>query len=246
MAWSTREIAELAGTSLRAVRHYHEVGLLDEPERRSNGYKQYGVSHLLRLLRIKRLTDLGLSLAQVAGLCEAPDSDADLRDLRALDEELAATIERMRRTRAEIGVLLRAEEARDLPQRFAELAGATGLPAPDRSFLSVLSTVAGPGAMDAYTELLREQAPPVADEFTHLPGDADETTRRRLAERLVPYVQGLWNRNPALSALGAGTPRGQNHATRTLDAAIGDLYNPAQVDVMRRLHKLLSAPGDGR
>src|SRR5204863_5377681 len=40
MAWSTREIAELAGTSLRAVRHYHEVGLLAEPERRANGYKQ--------------------------------------------------------------------------------------------------------------------------------------------------------------------------------------------------------------
>ncbi|MGY0020961.1 MerR family DNA-binding transcriptional regulator [Streptomyces sp. YJ-C3] len=40
MAWSTREIAELADVSLRAVRHYHEVGLLSEPERRSNGYKQ--------------------------------------------------------------------------------------------------------------------------------------------------------------------------------------------------------------
>jgi AraC-like DNA-binding protein len=57
MAWSTREIAELAGTSLRAVRHYHEVGLLAEPERRANGYKQYGVAHLIRVLRIKRLTD---------------------------------------------------------------------------------------------------------------------------------------------------------------------------------------------
>ena len=58
MSWSTREIAELAGTSLRAVRHYHDVGLLPEPERRSNGYKQCGVAHLVRLLRIKRLVDL--------------------------------------------------------------------------------------------------------------------------------------------------------------------------------------------
>jgi hypothetical protein len=54
VAWSTREIAELAGTTVRAVRHYHEVGLLDEPKRRANGYKQYGVAHLIRLLRIKR------------------------------------------------------------------------------------------------------------------------------------------------------------------------------------------------
>ncbi|WP_286160418.1 MerR family transcriptional regulator [Streptomyces yunnanensis] len=59
MAWSTREIAELAGTSLRAVRHYHEVGLLDEPVRRANGYKQYGVAHLVRLLRIKPLSTWG-------------------------------------------------------------------------------------------------------------------------------------------------------------------------------------------
>ncbi|MEU6452749.1 MerR family transcriptional regulator, partial [Streptomyces sp. NPDC046979] len=66
MSWSTREIAELAGTSLRAVRHYHEVGLLTEPERRANGYKQYGVLHLVRLLRVKRLVDLGFSLNQIA------------------------------------------------------------------------------------------------------------------------------------------------------------------------------------
>ncbi len=52
MAWSTRQLAALAGTTLRAVRHYHEVGLLDEPERASNGYKQYRTEHLLRLLRI--------------------------------------------------------------------------------------------------------------------------------------------------------------------------------------------------
>ena len=51
MAWSTHELADLAGTSLRTVRHYHEVGLLDEPERHSNGYKQYGVAHLVRGIR---------------------------------------------------------------------------------------------------------------------------------------------------------------------------------------------------
>lgn len=74
MAWSTREMADLAGVSLRAVRHYHDIGLLDEPERRSNGYKQYGVSHLVRLLRIKRLTALGFSLSQIAHMDDDPDS----------------------------------------------------------------------------------------------------------------------------------------------------------------------------
>ena len=45
-----------------------EVRLLEEPERRANGYKQYGVSHLVRLLRIKRLVDLGFSLSQIAAM----------------------------------------------------------------------------------------------------------------------------------------------------------------------------------
>ncbi|MFJ8542364.1 MerR family transcriptional regulator [Streptomyces sp. NPDC093586] len=39
----------------RTIRHYHERGLLAEPERRADGYKSYGVRNLVRLLRIKRL-----------------------------------------------------------------------------------------------------------------------------------------------------------------------------------------------
>jgi DNA-binding transcriptional MerR regulator len=66
MAWSTREIAQLAGTTVRAVRYYHQVGLLEEPRRCSNGYEQYGVTHLVRTVRIRRLTELGFSLEQVA------------------------------------------------------------------------------------------------------------------------------------------------------------------------------------
>ncbi|WDV32001.1 MerR family transcriptional regulator [Streptomyces sp. AD16] len=115
MAWSTREMAELAGVSLRAVRHYHDIGLIEEPERRSNGYKQYGVSHLVRLLRIKRLTALGFSLSQIADMDDDPDSGPDPRDLRALDAELAATIERLQHARAEVGALLRGRAASDLP-----------------------------------------------------------------------------------------------------------------------------------
>ena len=100
MAWSTREIAELAGTSLRAVRHYHEVGLLEAPERRANGYKQYGVAHLVRLLRIKRLTDLGFSLSRITAMGNDRPGEA----VRILDAELAVTIERLQRVRVELSL----------------------------------------------------------------------------------------------------------------------------------------------
>jgi DNA-binding transcriptional MerR regulator len=71
MAWSTRELAELAGTTLKTVRHYHRIGLLDEPERAANGYKRYRVPHLIRLLRIRRLVDLGVPLSAIPVLEES-------------------------------------------------------------------------------------------------------------------------------------------------------------------------------
>ena len=65
MAWSTRELANLVGTTVNTIRHYHRLGLLDVPEREYNGYKQYEVRHLVRLLRIRRLVSLGVPLSQI-------------------------------------------------------------------------------------------------------------------------------------------------------------------------------------
>ncbi len=97
MAWSTRELAERAGTPVKSVRYYHQVGLLDEPQRLTNGYKQYEVRHLVRLLQITRLTDLGVPLAQIESIGSSVDDPAGA--LRTIDAELAATIERLQRIR---------------------------------------------------------------------------------------------------------------------------------------------------
>jgi DNA-binding transcriptional MerR regulator len=59
------EVADLVGVSTRAVRHYHQLGLLPEPTRRPNGYRQYGLRDAILLARIHRLTELGLSLDEV-------------------------------------------------------------------------------------------------------------------------------------------------------------------------------------
>lgn len=111
MAWSTRELAELADTTVRAVRHYHEVGLLDEPERRANGYKQYDVAHLLRLRRIKHLSDLGFTLIEIGAMGE---HDPSPQALSALDTELATRVERLQRARTELGIILRRAVAVDM------------------------------------------------------------------------------------------------------------------------------------
>lgn len=235
MAWSTREIAELAGTSLRAVRHYHEVGLLAEPERRANGYKSYGVAHLIRLLRIKRLVDLGFSLSQIA---EMGDTDEHPEEaLRALDAELAATIERLQRARLELGFILRKSTPIDLPPEFATAATvAPSMTDADRSFITVMSRVLGPKGIAAYADLLKNPIiDPVGEEFDNLPADADEQTRVDLAERMVPFVQSLYRQHPGLITLPADAPRGETFATKTAGKAFHDLYNRAQLDVLRRL-----------
>lgn len=104
MAWSTRELAELAGTTLNAVRHYHRVGLLDEPDRTGNGYKQYEVRHLTRLILIRRLRDMGVPLDRIE---QASCPDSTEAALGAIDAELAESIDRLQRSRSEIAAILR-------------------------------------------------------------------------------------------------------------------------------------------
>jgi DNA-binding transcriptional MerR regulator len=111
MAWSTREIADLSGTTVNTVRHYHREGLLDEPDRISNGHKQYRVRHLVRLLQIRRLRDLGVPLNRIEQVgSNGKDSSTALS---AIDADLATSIERLQRARTEITAILRGETVTD-------------------------------------------------------------------------------------------------------------------------------------
>lgn len=242
VAWSTREIAELAGTSLRAVRHYHEVGLLPEPERRSNGYKQYGVAHLVRLVRIKRLVDLGFSLPQIAALGD--DDDHPEQALRELHAELAATIERLQRARDELGVLLELSVPTDLPPNFAPPEAVTKMTTADRSLIVVLSRVLGPQGRQIYADLMRDLPDdPAASQLDTLAADADDATRQDLAERLAPYIRSVREAHPGLIDSRSDAPRGSRFAEKTIADAMADLYNPAQLDVLRRATAILRASG---
>ena len=84
------ELAELAGVSTRAVRHYHHLGLMPEPERRANGYRAYGLRDAVALARIRRLTELGLGLEEVrADFGTGPGLRAGV--LEQVRQEVAAT-----------------------------------------------------------------------------------------------------------------------------------------------------------
>ncbi|MFG2526045.1 MerR family transcriptional regulator [Streptomyces sp. NPDC048527] len=247
MSWSTREIAELAGTSLRAVRHYHEVGLLAEPERRANGYKQYGVPHLVRLLRIKRLVDLGFSLNQIAETVDEGEHPGQA--LRTLDAELAATIERLQRARLELAALIEQRAPADLPAELTPGA-ATVLSETDRSLLLVMTRLMNGEQLQAYGALVRNlPAHPINREFDELSADAGEHIRQDLVERMVPYLRRLWQDHPDLPDLYTAASKGKKCVRETLETVLRELYNPAQLDVLHRAHVIVdesTQPRSGR
>lgn len=115
------ELASAAGTTTRTVRHYHSVGLLQEPARRSNGYREYDVQAVLRLVRIRRLTQWGLSLPEVRDALGGDDE----RDLREILTELVADLGRqeaaVREQRQRLLALLGRERDLMLPSALAEI-----------------------------------------------------------------------------------------------------------------------------
>lgn len=112
------ELARLAGTTVRAVRHYHRVGLLAEPGRDSSGYRRYGAAAAIRLLRVRRLRELGLSLDRIGELLDGDEPAID-KALDALDAELAAQAERINEQRARLAALRAASPDPELPEPLA-------------------------------------------------------------------------------------------------------------------------------
>lgn len=231
MAWSTSELAGLAGTTVNTVRHYHRLGLLDEPDRRYNGYKKYGVPHLVRLLRIRRLAELGVPLSEVDGVA---DSAGTADRLREVDADLAARITQLQQARAEIAAILSNDAPADVPAGFASVA--EHLSEVDRSIIHIYSKLYDADAMADLRDMVAEDAEVGDDgkELEALPPDADEPTRQRLAEQLAQGIARNLVDYPWLTDPSGHLATSGRIAQETFVAAVTALYNPAQRDVLTR------------
>lgn len=97
MDWSIQEVARLAGTTSRTLRHYGELGLLPPSRIGTNGYRYYDARLLVRLQRILMLRELGLGLPAIGEVLEhQADERQALQDhlgwLRQEQERLARQI----------------------------------------------------------------------------------------------------------------------------------------------------------
>lgn len=96
------ELAQLAGVSVRTLRYYHQIGVLPEPDRLSNGYRNYTADHVVTVLRIIQLTESGLSLEQAGAAISDVGSGSTDEALDQVDRALAAQIEILAEKRARL------------------------------------------------------------------------------------------------------------------------------------------------
>jgi DNA-binding transcriptional MerR regulator len=239
MAWSTRRLAQLAGTTVKTIRHYHAIGLLEEPERAGNGYKQYETAHLVRLLQIARLRELGMPLADIAEL--ESSGETFTKTLRTLDARLAESIGRSEAVRAEIAELLEHHAEPDVPAGFASVAEA--LTPADRAMVMISSRLYDEqGLADMRAIAAGHQE--ADDAFNALTADAEPTEIEAVPERLAPVLRAIHEEHPSTRNPPIGAAR--RSSLSDLTQAVTELYNPAQVEVLRRAHVLAHrAEADG-
>jgi DNA-binding transcriptional MerR regulator len=98
------QLAAYAGVTIKAVRHYHKRGLLQEPPRDSSGYRRYTAQHAIDLVKIKTLAEAGVPLARIKELLAA-NPDRFAAAITEIDRNLQERAKELRRTRERIGRL---------------------------------------------------------------------------------------------------------------------------------------------
>jgi DNA-binding transcriptional MerR regulator len=98
------QLADYAGVTIKAIRHYHERGLLAEPDRDSSGYRRYTAKDAIDLVKIRTLATAGAPLARIKDLLDA-DADALTAALAEIDHNLQDRIAQLRRTRDQLAQL---------------------------------------------------------------------------------------------------------------------------------------------
>ena len=98
------QLAAYAGVTIKAVRHYHKRGLLEEPARDASGYRRYTAQHAIDLVKIKTLAEAGVPLARIKALFTA-EPDQFGAAMAEIDRNLQERARELRRTRERIARL---------------------------------------------------------------------------------------------------------------------------------------------
>ncbi len=249
------QVARMAGTTVRAVRHYHQTGLLPEPPRAANGYRRYRSSDLNRLLRIRQLSDLGLALADIRRLVNG-SADDRREALQTLHDQLAEEERTLARRRATIAELLAVEGDPAIPTRYR--AYVNGLQASGASeelitvdadivrTVSGLLSVADHQLIDDAVAAMAEDPCRVAalaaymarlDNVATLPPDHPDVTA--LTEDCVAFLRESW---PDLVTATGDEPETNPEMVWLIQDLLSERLTPAQARVVRDTMERLTTP----
>ena len=111
--WQIGELASDTGLSVRALRHYDDLGLLTPSERTGAGYRLYAEADVRRLYRIVALRQLDFSLEQIAALLDEGELDlaeTARRHLERVERDLESQKRLRRRLAPMVETLARSDE----------------------------------------------------------------------------------------------------------------------------------------
>jgi DNA-binding transcriptional MerR regulator len=246
----SHELAALGGVTVRALRHYHQVGVLPEPQRGSNGYRDYTVHDLVRLLRVKRLAALGIPLERMPEMLDGePAAQEDLLD--SLDRDIDAEIERLRAQQSLIRLIRANQAAPDFPPQLARFFALFGGDDPttigrvDREQAILLAHLVGEAGTTQLAALYESIAETVGQadierfvrEFEGLDASAGDAEIDELVERFAASMRPVLAR---FAETGAGELPNEKQALALLGDHQRGALNAAQETSVQRLVARLS------
>lgn len=248
------EVARMANVSVRTLRHYHALGLLPEPPRSQNGYREYDALDVAQVLRIRRLSSLGFSLSQIKEMLDDSEKDAIEDDaLALLDRELELKIEELRAQRRVIAQLRAENLDPALPVRFARALKifygdalfeqrSKETMRYDQAALSIAAHLYSEDDLDELERFARrahevgaiEPMRELESKIEGLAPDAPEDERARLVEEAVHLLE------PLLDCFDPANWLEEDDAFWELFDWLADsTQNPAQIDVNQRIEDTL-------
>ncbi|OAJ33514.1 MerR family DNA-binding protein [Piscirickettsia salmonis] len=88
------ELAKKTGLSIETIRYYEKQGLIEEPIRRENGYRDYHQGMVDKLLFVQRAKALGFSLNEIRELLDLSDQRRCHHEVHEVAEQRLADIQR--------------------------------------------------------------------------------------------------------------------------------------------------------
>jgi len=74
-SYRVKQVAQMAGVSVRTLHHYDQIGLLEPAYIGENNYRYYTRDELMKLHQILFFKEMGLSLDDIAKALEMPDTE---------------------------------------------------------------------------------------------------------------------------------------------------------------------------